>query len=56
MIAGQRKLASHRAGLLDWLAESTEGDNVSTGVNIIQGNYECVHCKIHFSSFVAIMC
>ena len=29
------RLASHRAGLRDWLAAAAEGDNVSTEVNII---------------------
>ena len=48
-------LASWIGGLLDWLVEGVGGDNVSTCVNIISGDYERVHCKKPSSSFVNIM-
>ena len=32
-----QKLASQRAGLLDWLVKGAEDDNISTGVNVILG-------------------
>jgi len=39
-------LVSQRAGLLDWLAETVGGNNVSTEVDIIPGNYNYVYGKI----------
>ena len=52
-------LASQRAGLLDWLASLMGGNNVSTEVDIIPGNYNYVYGKNNASSkrhFIMRLC
>ena len=51
-----KEAASQRADLLDWLADLIGGDITPNGTQFVQGDYDYVYCKIHFSSFVVIMC
>ena len=55
-VAVECRLASQITGLLDWLADLTRGDIVSTVMKNLQGNDDYVYCKIHFSSFVVLVC
>ena len=48
--------ASQVNGLLDWLAAAMGGDIVSTEMKVFQGNDDYVYYKIHFSSFVVLVC
>ena len=47
--------ASKSADLRDWLADLIGGDIVPNEPQFIQGNYDYVYCKIHFSSSFIIM-
>ena len=49
-------LASLIDGLLDWLADLMMDDIVSTEMKVFQGSDDYVYCKIHFSSFVVLVC
>ena len=48
--------ASQVNDLLDWLAAAMGGDIVSTEMKVFQGNDDYVYYKIHFSSFVVLVC
>ena len=49
-------LASWIDGLLDWLADLMGGDIFFTEMKVFQRNDNYVYCKIHFSSFVVLVC
>ena len=49
-------LRSYNAVLLDWLADLMGGDIFFTEMKVFQRNDNYVYCKIHFSSFVVLVC
>ena len=51
-----KETASQMASLVDWLADVIRGDIVLTATQFVQGNYDYVYCKIHFSGSFIIMC
>ena len=50
-----KETASQIASLVDWLADVIRGDIVLTATQFVQGNYDYVYCKIHFSGAVRLM-